>query len=292
MAGSFYGGSVVGEYNITWDNSPWDSGVVRGGDTIPNDRPGNHDNQNVHPMFVDTIDFLLQAFSPAIDAGDPSILDLDGSRSDIGYTGGPGGASYAYIDLPPAVPKGFSDAGFQNAKQTLTWRRNWESDFARYELFRDVLPIESADSTLLRAVLTADTTYADTLEMPEWDYYYRLRAVDAQGNASGLSNEIWHIHAGVDEHEPISPSDFVLHPNYPNPFNAATRVTIDVPIAGRLDVMVYDVLGRRVESLYGATMPAGRYDLGWAPEDAGSGVYFIVAKFGGATRVGKMLLLK
>jgi hypothetical protein len=86
----------IATYNLTWNNSPWDGGVIRLGDTIPNDLPGNSNNRNLDPMFVDTIDYLLQAYSPAIDAGDPSILDPDGSRSDVGYTGGPGGFTYVY----------------------------------------------------------------------------------------------------------------------------------------------------------------------------------------------------
>ena len=70
------------------------------------------------PMFVkDTIpnaglyfDYHLQAYSPAIDAGDPKILDVDGSRSDIGLFGGPGGESYIYLDLPPKTPRNFIDS--------------------------------------------------------------------------------------------------------------------------------------------------------------------------------------
>lgn len=57
-------------------------------------------NVSVDPMFVDAIDDLdwtndvwtLRARSPAIDAGDPAILDVDGSRSDLGGYGGPGGS--------------------------------------------------------------------------------------------------------------------------------------------------------------------------------------------------------
>jgi len=43
-------------------------------------------NLSSDPLFVNAgaADFHLQAGSPAINAGDPSILDLDGSRSDIG----------------------------------------------------------------------------------------------------------------------------------------------------------------------------------------------------------------
>ena len=47
---------------------------------------------------------FARIFSRLIDAGDPSILDKDGSRSDIGLYGGPFGESYKYIDLAPSPP--------------------------------------------------------------------------------------------------------------------------------------------------------------------------------------------
>ena len=45
----------------------------------------------VDPLLVDpaNYDFHLQATSPAIDTGDPTILDADGTRSDMGAYGGP-----------------------------------------------------------------------------------------------------------------------------------------------------------------------------------------------------------
>lgn len=45
----------------------------------------------VDPLLVDpaNCDFHLQAASPAIDTGDPTILDADGTRSDMGAYGGP-----------------------------------------------------------------------------------------------------------------------------------------------------------------------------------------------------------
>ncbi len=41
------------------------------------------------PEFVSSTDFRLQTGSPCIDAGKPDIYDPDGSRSDMGYYGGP-----------------------------------------------------------------------------------------------------------------------------------------------------------------------------------------------------------
>ena len=53
-------------------------------------------NINADPMFVDpeNADFRLKARSPSIDAGDPTIFDPDGSRSDMGAYGGPGAADW------------------------------------------------------------------------------------------------------------------------------------------------------------------------------------------------------
>lgn len=41
-----------------------------------------------------TWDLHLLATSPLVDAGDPTLLDADGTRSDIGAYGGPGGADW------------------------------------------------------------------------------------------------------------------------------------------------------------------------------------------------------
>ncbi|NWF89631.1 MAG: right-handed parallel beta-helix repeat-containing protein [Ignavibacteriaceae bacterium] len=71
-------------------------------------------NLSVDPMVVrdygniDSLNFHLQKYSPMIDAGDPSILDRDGSRSDIGLYGGPLGELYTYLDFAPRPPQNFS----------------------------------------------------------------------------------------------------------------------------------------------------------------------------------------
>ncbi|HEX2658868.1 MAG TPA: hypothetical protein VHU40_11375, partial [Polyangia bacterium] len=48
-------------------------------------------NTAVDPMFVNAAagDFHLLPGSPAVDAGDPAVLDPDGSRADLGVYGGP-----------------------------------------------------------------------------------------------------------------------------------------------------------------------------------------------------------
>ncbi|MEJ5261431.1 MAG: right-handed parallel beta-helix repeat-containing protein, partial [Ignavibacterium sp.] len=133
---------IGGEYGIYSDNNPsgtlpafynniWKTGTKSVGFTL------DSTNLSVDPMLVNDdptqgeLDFHLQMFSPLIDAGDPNITDLDGTRSDIGLYGGPFGRRYIYQDLPPKVPVNLSatvDSGFIK----LSWNRNTESDTSYY----------------------------------------------------------------------------------------------------------------------------------------------------------------
>ncbi|MCP4803781.1 MAG: hypothetical protein GY913_17490 [Proteobacteria bacterium] len=56
--------------------------------------------QDADPMFEDpaSLDYSLQAGSPAIDAGNPAITDEDGTTSDLGAHGGP---AVDHPDLDP-----------------------------------------------------------------------------------------------------------------------------------------------------------------------------------------------
>ena len=93
------GQGINAHYNNSWNNDVNYSGFTP-----------DSTNLSVDPMIVNEdstkgdLDFHLQKFSPLIDAGDPNILDKDGSRSDIGLYGGPFGESYSYFDLAHDLP--------------------------------------------------------------------------------------------------------------------------------------------------------------------------------------------
>ena len=109
-------------------------------------------NLSVVPMLVnsnmDSLDFHLQMYSPLIDAGDPNILDKDGSRSDIGLFGGPFGEKYSYKDLAPLAPRNLS-AVVDTSYITLNWNRSTEADTAYYRVYRDTVINFQKDSTKL-----------------------------------------------------------------------------------------------------------------------------------------------
>ena len=72
----------------------------------------------------------------------------------------------------------------------------------------------------------------------------------------------------------------------PNPFAAATQVTLAVPARAEGAVRVYDVQGKEVRTLRAGRFEAGETLLGWDGRDArgdnvSPGIYFLAAEVGG-----------
>ena len=95
------------------------------------------------------------------------------------------------------------------------------------------------------------------------------------------------------------PEAFQLHGNWPNPFNASTVIAFDVSGTEPVHLVVYDVLGRRVRTLYnGETLTAGHYRTSWNGRDdegrsAASGIYLYRLTAGADfTAVGRMALIR
>jgi hypothetical protein len=137
----------------------------------------------------------------------------------------------------------------------------------------------------------ADSAFTDSTIPGSGTWYYRVRAFDKQGNASQYSNELNVAVAGVGD-DPTLPKVFALHPNYPNPFNASTRLSYSLPVASTVRLTVFDALGRKIAALVDGPQAAGDHTLLWNASDVGSGVYFLVLETPGGRRVQKALLLK
>jgi len=69
------------------------------------------------------------------------------------------------------------------------------------------------------------------------------------------------------------PTVFTVKPNYPNPFNAKTRINFALPEAGQVTVNIYSITGQLVETLSGQ-FEAGYQSMTWDGTSAASGIYF------------------
>jgi hypothetical protein len=79
---------------------------------------------------------------------------------------------------------------------------------------------------------------------------------------------------------------------HPNPFNATTQIRFDLPQAVLVNLTIFDVLGRRVETLLNDTRPAGSHHMEWNAENQAAGIYFARMQAGDHIRTTKLLLLK
>jgi len=93
------------------------------------------------------------------------------------------------------------------------------------------------------------------------------------------------------------PQSAVLRQNYPNPFNSQTVISYVLPQAQALELVVYDLLGQRVITLWKGVQEAGKYAVSWdgrdrAGADVASGVYLYRLTLAGQVMTKKLVLMK
>jgi len=253
-------------YNNFWDNIGGNFSIRRWDTT---DTIGNF---NAYPMFLnpDSFDVHLQAYSPLIDAGDPNILDVDGTRSDIGCYGGPGGCSYVYLDLAPQIPDSISGHVVGDIVN-IVWRCNYEADFNRYQIYRDT--VSGFTPSIHNMIAEPETAfYQDIITNPYSSYYYKLTSVDNQHNASDYSDELAVIFSGIPPFSQDGPPRYaVISTAYPNPFNSQINIVYSASNLGpqppEIKLEIFDIQGRVVRTLVNERKPCGTYRAIWDGKD-------------------------
>jgi hypothetical protein len=98
---------------------------------------------------------------------------------------------------------------------------------------------------------------------------------------------------GIEE-EPseITPQSFITQQNYPNPFNSTTKIRYNLHEPSDVTIIIYDLLGRKIETLYKGYRPAGNHQVVWDASDLKSGNYFYKIETGWRSESKKMLLLR
>lgn len=96
----------------------------------------------------------------------------------------------------------------------------------------------------------------------------------------------------VDSEGNARPEEYVLHPNYPNPFNPSTTIDFSIPRSGSVRLTVHDLRGREVKELVHRVLQAGNHSLRWTAGELPSGVYLIRMEAGAFRQTGKVVLLK
>ena len=93
------------------------------------------------------------------------------------------------------------------------------------------------------------------------------------------------------------PVDYALEQNIPNPFNPSTTIKYQVPTAGEVNLVIYNLLGQEVRNLVQGSMDAGFHSVVWDGMDelgkqVASGIYIYRLSANNFNQVRRMMLLK
>ncbi|MBU0475403.1 MAG: T9SS type A sorting domain-containing protein [Bacteroidetes bacterium] len=146
----------------------------------------------------------------------------------------------------------------------------------------------AADSNLTPAIMKAGYVYlwveedrSFGIHNPAFTIAILKAAIEDLGGTTGIN---------MDDSE--IPTDYKLSQNYPNPFNPSTLINFSIPEASSVKIVVYDALGREMETLVENKMGAGNYTADWNASNYSAGIYFYRITANNFVQTKKMVLLK
>jgi hypothetical protein len=80
--------------------------------------------------------------------------------------------------------------------------------------------------------------------------------------------------------------------NYPNPFSNQTTIEFTLPNAGFVTLSIYDITGKRLETILSKKLPKGDHKIKWNAKHLSEGIYIIRMETKSAVQVHKALIIK
>ena len=227
-----------------------------------------------------------------------SLISIFFSSGVIGYTVGSSGTilkttTGGNIILPPIAPVLVLPANGATLVATnplLDWDSSATAESYRVQV--------STDSLFTSAVYDSSGITITQFQIPNnglninTTYYWRVNAKNIGG--TGLYSSIFHFTTGatIVSRNNIIPREFRLYNNYPNPFNPFANIKFDMPKSSYVKLIIYDVLGKEINTLVNEKLGAGSYEVSWDGSGYPSGVYFYRLITDEFVDVKKMVLLK
>ncbi len=176
-------------------------------------------------------------------------------------------------------------ANVVNGTVNLVWETATETNNSGFEVQR------SSDGTGYTVVSFVDgkgtttekTKYNFSDQPGSGQFYYRLKQIDFDGTST-FSNSIM-VDLGL-------PTEFSLDQNYPNPFNPSTNIQFSLPEASSVKLVVYNLLGQEVATLFNGVMEAGTHKVNFDAANLNTGLYVYKLEANDFVATKKMMLMK
>lgn len=246
--------------------------------------------------------------------GDDSGGSGDGDSSDDGSDDGSGGedsgdGGSGGDDSSGGDSGGGSDGGSGggNAAPAVAWTRpTADTTVTRGDTLDLRVEASDEDGTVARVVFLTegDTVGVDSTRPFGWrwaaeevrTHRFTAETTDDGGSTTASVERTVEVTAPTHRGEPRDlPSEFVLHGNYPNPFNPTTTIAFDLPVRSRIVLEIYGRSGRLVRTIRRTVSPGHRRTITFDGGSLATGLYlYRIEAIDLPTRVvetGKMTLL-
>jgi hypothetical protein len=191
---------------------------------------------------------------------------------------------YAYAPYPPTPPYWQDSLIIQiSSNNGTTWTRL--IGYGPYEL-------QTAPGQNTEFIPAAGQWGKKALGLPIGTNKIEFMGVSGFGNDIYLDSICVFPVIGIKHNAGDIPKTYKLSQNYPNPFNPSTTINYDLPKAGNVRLIVYDVLGKETNIIVNEVQKAGSYSITWDGSKFASGIYFYRIESGTFTDVKKMVLVK
>ena len=222
--------------------------------------PGGRDI-NEDPLLDD--DYIPEEESPVIDAGDPRYHDPDGTISDIG-------ALFFNQNLPPVIittsPEPFDSLKGDQRVEFTIYAEDPNDQEISYTWF--VNEEEVGGGNIIDIFFNRDGDY---IVMVLVDDGYYMGQVTHEWSFVGCFMFVPGLEAEL-------PEEFTLHAPYPNPFNSTARFSIDAGRAGAVNISLFDLNGRIVQTISNGVIMPGQSSFIIDGANLPAGSYLIIAK--------------
>ena len=135
------------------------------------------------------------------------------------------------------------------------------------------------DNTIYGCIYPVACNYDASATTDDGSCLFSEEGVDCDGNQLSLFDA-------------LIPEDFSIHSIYPNPFNPVTNIVYGLPEHVNVQILVYDLSGKQVETLINEFQTPGYHSVNWNANNLPSGVYLIRMDSGDFTQTQKVLLVK
>jgi len=207
----------------------------------------------------------------------PWIANIYFKSSDTGWAVGNDGTVISTVTgglpIPLAPTLIFPSNNLINVPINTTFRWSNVAGAEQYSIHISTVP----HFAVIVDTATVDTNFYNIPEgklVNNLTYFWHVKASNHLGTSlwsatfmfSSFTTGIYTISTSI-------PKDFKLYDAYPNPFNPFTKIKFDLPINSSVQLRIYDLSGKLIETLYDGNIISGSHEYNWNADKFNSGVY-------------------